>query len=82
MPQVTHKESSFEIELEAAKAVLDYQIADGHMTITHTYVPPEMRGMGIAAKLADAALGFAENSGLKVIPQCSYIAVYMKRKSK
>lgn len=73
-------QSRFEIAINHATAVLEYRIADDSMTIHHTYVPPELRGSGVAAKLADAALAFVNSSELRVIPQCSYIAAYMKRK--
>jgi predicted GNAT family acetyltransferase len=72
-------DSRFEIRIGEHRALLEYQIADDTMTITHTFVPTELRGKGLAAILAEAALGFAKVSNLKVIPECSYIAVYMKR---
>ncbi len=79
--QVTHNRghSRFEITIEDANAVLDYTLADGLMTITHTFVPPELRGKNIAGQLAKAAFEFAHAENLKVVPQCSYIRVYARR---
>lgn len=69
----------FEINIEAAQAVLDYQLSDGLMVITHTFVPEELRGQSIAGQLAKAAFDFAREEALKVVPQCSYIGVYARR---
>ena len=45
-PTVTHLRAAarFEIVLGSATAHLDYQLAAGHMTIHHTFVPRELRG--------------------------------------
>ena len=80
-PTVTHLRAAarFEIVLGSATAHLDYQLANGHMTIHHTFVPSELRGQQIAAHLAQAAFDYARAEGLQVIPACSYIAAYAKR---
>ena len=73
------EESRFEIRIGEHLAVLDYCITGDSMTIHHTFVPPELRGKGLAAVLAEAALNFAKASELKVTPQCSYIATYIEQ---
>jgi len=80
-PTVTHnlERSRFEIVIGDAQAILDYHLSDGLMMITHTFVPPELRGQSIAGQLAEAAFDFAHAERLKVVPQCSYIGVYAKR---
>jgi len=59
--------------------VLDYELHDGVMIITHTGVPESVGGRGIAADLAKAALDTARSQGWKVRPLCSYVAAYMRR---
>src|SRR3546814_11823369 len=49
------------------------------LAINHTEVPPEMGGRGIAGKLVEAALRYARDEGLKVLPRCSYADAYMRR---
>lgn len=45
----------------------------------HTYTPNEMRGRGVAAKLADKAFEFVKEHEGKVLPTCDYIATtYLK----
>jgi predicted GNAT family acetyltransferase len=46
---------------------------------THTVVPPELRGRGIAEALVRAALADARAAGRKVVPACSYVARFMER---
>jgi len=59
--------------------VLDYELHDGVMIMTHTGVPESVGGRGIAADLTKAALETARSQGWKVRPICSYVAAYMRR---
>ncbi len=59
--------------------VLDYELHDGVMIITHTGVPESVGGRGIAADLARTALDTAREQGWKVRPLCSYVAAWMRR---
>jgi hypothetical protein len=45
------------------------------MDMVHTYVPGSKRGLGLAARLCDAAFAHARSHGMRVIPTCSYISV-------
>ncbi|HUP45810.1 MAG TPA: GNAT family N-acetyltransferase [Thermoanaerobaculia bacterium] len=73
------KESQFEAQVDGALAVAAYDLEPGRMTLTHTKVPPELEGRGIAGQLAKAALDHARAEGLKVVPECSYMAKYIER---
>jgi predicted GNAT family acetyltransferase len=78
---VVHDESRrrFGVRVEGHDCELDYRLVDGVMTITHTGVPAAVGGRGIAAELTRVALEHARTKGWKVVPACSYAAVYMKR---
>lgn len=69
----------FEAQVEGARCVLDYALAGGVMTITHTEVPPAVGGRGVAGELVRAALEFVRAKGWKVVPACSYAAAWMDR---
>ena len=69
----------FEARVEGVHCVLDYGLAAGVMTITHTMVPPPAGGRGVAGELVRAALEFARGEGLLVRPACSYAAAWMER---
>ena len=49
------------------------------VNFAHTYVPPELRGRGIADEVVRYALEDAERRGLKVIPSCWFVRVYVDR---
>ncbi len=42
-----------------------------------TYTPPKLRGKGLAADVVKAALEYAEEKNLKVIPTCWYVRKYI-----
>lgn len=62
--------------------MLEYRLDGKRMEIYHTEVPPALRGQGVAQKLARAALEWAQEEELKVIPSCSYVAAYIQRNPK
>lgn len=69
----------FELMLEGHRCVLDYTLHNNVMTVTHTGVPSELGGRGLAAEITKFALDHARAQGWKVIPQCSYVAAYVKK---
>jgi len=69
----------FTTEVEGHRARLDYTLAGRNMTITHTIVPPEIGGRGIAAELTCAALSAARAAGWSVTATCSYAVAYMAK---
>ena len=71
--------SRFEALVNGGLAVLDYRIEEGTIFLLHVEVPASEQGQGIASKLSRAALEFSRDSGLKVVPQCPFIAAYMRR---
>jgi len=71
--------SRFETSVDGHLCVADYRLDSGTMALHHTYVAPALEGRGIAAALVGAALAHARSEGLKVQPDCSYVARYMQR---
>lgn len=59
--------------------VAEYIERGDSIAFTHTVVPPEFGGQGIAGKLARASLDDARERGLVVIPQCSYYAEWIQK---
>jgi predicted GNAT family acetyltransferase len=62
-----------------AYAFLGYELRDGKMYIKTTYTPPEFRGRGIATRLMEHAVRWAEQMGYKVVPICSFAVHYFKK---
>jgi uncharacterized protein len=72
-------EHRFEVEIDGQVSVADYELQGDQMIFTHTYTPPAQRGRGIAEKLVRAALEHARDKKRKVVPACSYVAVFIER---
>ncbi len=54
---------------------LDWEPAGENVRVaTHTIVPPEIGGRGIAAQLVKQLIADAREHGFKIVPQCSYVA--------
>ncbi|MSU24562.1 MAG: N-acetyltransferase [Opitutus sp.] len=72
-------EFRFEAMVEGSLAVADYEAAGDVVVFTHTFVPPDLRGRGIAEKLVRAALEWARTENRRVVPACSYVAAFIRR---
>lgn len=71
---------AFTVREDGAEAVLEYTRSDASaVAFVHTYVPPALRGRGIAERLVTAGLTWALEHGLRVTAQCSYVAGYLDR---
>ncbi|HVU24316.1 MAG TPA: GNAT family N-acetyltransferase [Opitutus sp.] len=69
----------YEVEIDGRMAVCDYVLEGGRMVFTHTFVPPELRGRGLAEKLVRAALDDAVAAKRSIVPACSYVAAFVQR---
>jgi predicted GNAT family acetyltransferase len=80
-PEILHNshQARYEVLVDGYLSVCEYQLAGKRMTFTHTVVPPELRGRGIAEQLVRAALADARTAGIKVVPACSYVAKFIER---
>jgi predicted GNAT family acetyltransferase len=80
-PEITHdpERRRLQTSVEGKVCVLDYVLDGTVMIITHTEVPPEVGGRGIAAALVRTALELARDVGWSVSPACSYAAAWMQR---
>ena len=72
-------ESRFEIPVDGVFAVAEYELANGSIRFTHTRVPPELQGRGLAITLVKAGLQAAADKGWSVIPQCEFFAADMRK---
>ncbi len=69
----------FEVTLDGKVAVIEYIRAEDKMYLTHTEVPNEFEGKGIASKMVKQVLQKIKDEGLKLVPLCPFIASYIKR---
>jgi predicted GNAT family acetyltransferase len=70
----------FELHLgDRLAGFMDYRERGDALHLVHTEMLPEFEGQGLAARLAEFALGEARDQGRKVVPTCSYVARYLQR---
>lgn len=72
--------SRYEFDLgNGARALIDYEATPQGYRLTHTEVPAAFEGQGIARQLVEATLEEFRRRGDRIIPECSYIALYIRR---
>jgi len=69
----------YELDVDGGLAVAEYYERDGARIFTHTEVPRQSEGRGIAAKLVRAALDDTRRAGFKIVPACSYVVAFVAR---
>lgn len=73
-------ESRFETTVDGHTAFSEYELEEpNRIVFTHTLVPDELSGRGIAGEIVKYALENARERKLTVVPQCPYVAAYIKR---
>lgn len=73
------EESKFVIVESGRTSSLDYRREGNKIRLTHTFVPPENRGQGIAEALTREALQFAQDEKLQVVPDCGYVRSFIEK---
>ena len=78
---VTNNEEAqrFESNVGKLRALITYRRTTGRIAFLHAEVPPPLQGHGLAAKLARAALDFARDHHLQVLPLCPYVSSFIKK---
>ncbi len=79
--QIEHNEaaSRFEVQIEGKLSLVDYIKQENVLVVTHTGVPAELEGRGIAAALTKALLEYVRRNNLKVKPVCPYTKAYIHK---
>ncbi len=76
---ILHEEDRhrFSVATESGPAVVEYELSGDTVNFTHTFVPAEQRGRGLAEALVKQALDWAEARQLRIEASCWYVAKYM-----
>jgi uncharacterized protein len=69
----------YEVQVGEYVAFAAYHLNGDTITFTHTEVPKELEGGGVGGKLARFALDDARARERRVIPECPFIAAYIRR---
>lgn len=73
------KDCRFEIEFDKDKAYIEYIDNGDSLTITHTFVPKELTGKGVAAELTKKVIEYAKNSNKQLNATCPYAVRYLNK---
>lgn len=82
MAEVINNEEKnrYELKLDGHTAIAEYILnKQGVLFFTHTEVPKEFEGEGVASKLMESAFADAEDRGLKIAPICPFVKSYIQR---
>jgi hypothetical protein len=71
--------SRYELELDGGTAFVTYHRSPGVVALVHAEVPPALEGRGFGSALARGTLDLLRAEGSKVIPQCSFIAAFIRK---
>jgi predicted GNAT family acetyltransferase len=77
------EENRISLELEGGQeAFITFGIdkEKGIIVVSTTYVPENHRGKGLAGKLSQKLVEFADRNGYKIYPLCSYTQKFLMRK--
>ena len=80
MRVIDNKEQNrFEANVDGHLAIIEYSVKPGVLSLTHTEVPKDLGGKGVASELTENVLLQIEQRGLKVIPVCPFIEKYIDK---
>jgi len=77
--ETTHGAYRVTLDGVARQAELTWHARGNARIADHTFVPPEMRGQGVAQVLVEALIADAREQGFTIVPQCSYVAALFRR---
>ena len=70
----------FEVEVDGRTAHVEYILnKNGVIYLTHTEVPKEMEGRGIASEMLKVIMKDIESRELSLIPICPFVKTYLSR---
>ncbi len=67
----------FEATVDNQLVIVEYNVGPTKIFLTHTEVPKELEGKGIASALVEEVLQEIEARQLKVAPLCPFVATYL-----
>ena len=73
------QDNQYEVKINGHLAKIEYILRKNRITFTHTEVPSELEGQGIASKMAHFALDDAQAKGYSVNPLCPFVKGYIER---
>ncbi|GAC1515784.1 MAG: hypothetical protein NVS1B4_07720 [Gemmatimonadaceae bacterium] len=74
------RSARFSVAVEGGDAELTYAtLADGTLDLRHTQVPLFSQGRGVAGALVSAALAYAREQQVRIVPSCPFVRQWLER---
>ena len=70
-------DQQFELTVDGATALVQYQLHHQYLSLVHTEVPTALQGQGVGSALVEKVLHQAAERHLTVIPLCPFVAHYL-----
>jgi len=79
--KLVNNETNHQYEFHVGELVpkIEYIKSGNKIYLTHTEVPAELEGQGIASDLVKKVLADIQQNDLKVVPLCPFVDKYIKR---
>lgn len=71
--------SRYEMIVDRTTAFVTYAQQGDRITLIHTEVPAALSGHGVGSALARLVLEDIRRRGLRVVPECTFMAGYIER---
>jgi len=73
------EQQRFVLPVEGSEAVLEYRLLPGNgIDFSYTFVPPALRGRGIAEKLVRTGLSWARAQEYEIQASCWYVQRFIR----
>jgi predicted GNAT family acetyltransferase len=69
----------FELPVDGGMATLEYERVEEAIVLSHTAVPADAEGQGAGGRVARAALEYARENRLLVVPRCRFVRAWIRR---
>jgi predicted GNAT family acetyltransferase len=70
---------NIELMVDGYRSFIDYKQKGDKLYLIHTEVAHELRGKGVAEALVEKIFRYIEAKGLKLVPLCVYVQLFLKR---
>ncbi len=78
--EIIHENNKFYTVIEGQECHLEYMIEDDNSIVFyHTYVPPALRGHGLAMEIIKEGLDYAKSQNMKFVPACSAVRTFVRK---
>lgn len=69
-------ERRFELDVDGTTAFAQYRIEGERIVLTHTEVPEQLSGRGVASRLAQGTFEILRRTRRKAMTECTFMASY------